>query len=70
MRRKILKKKYKTLCKVLLSGLTFLNSMFANPSTIKALPVEPATQNRINISEITSANGIMNIVGKGNAFIN
>ena len=70
MRRKILKKKYKTLCKVLLGGLTFLNSMFANPSTSNALPVEPATQNRINISEITSANGIMNITGIGNAFIN
>ncbi|MBQ7631127.1 MAG: filamentous hemagglutinin N-terminal domain-containing protein, partial [Selenomonadaceae bacterium] len=70
MRRKILKKKYKNLCKLLLGGAAFLGSMFTGTDTANALPVEPATINRENIQAIVNAGGgVMNITGTGNAFI-
>ena len=39
MKRKILKKKYKTLCKLVLGGIAFFSSMFINQHNLKALPV-------------------------------
>ncbi|MBR5914189.1 MAG: filamentous hemagglutinin N-terminal domain-containing protein, partial [Selenomonadaceae bacterium] len=70
MLRKIRKKQYKALCKLLLGGVAFLSSMFINQNTLKALPVEPSTQHREHIDSITSNAGVMNIKGTGNAFIN
>ena len=70
MRRKILKKKYKNLCKLLLGGAAFFGSMFIGADTASALPVEPAAINRENIQAIVNAGGgVMNITGTGNAFI-
>ena len=71
MRRKILKKKYKNLCKLLLGGVAFFGSLFTGQNNVEALPVEPATINRENIQSIINTGGsVMNINGTGNAFIN
>ena len=71
MRRKILKKKYKNLCRLLLGSVAFFGSMFIGQNDADALPVEPATINRENIQSIIDAGGgVMNITGTGNAFIN
>ena len=69
MRRKVLKKKYQNLCKMLLGGAAVFGGMFANQHPAQALPVEPTTIDRANINSVLTSGDIMNITGTGNAFI-
>ena len=54
---------------MLLSGVAFFGGMFTGTNNVQALPVEPTTPNRININDITSHGGVMDIQGAGNSFI-
>ena len=71
MKRKILKKKYKALCKLILGGMAFLSSMFINQNDLKALPIVDSTNTKTNITNINTNDKTMTINGnnKGNGFI-
>ena len=63
MRRKILKKKYKNLCKLVLGGIAFFSSMFINQHNLNAMPVAD-THDKNNV---TFSSG--NVTGSGNGFM-
>ncbi|MBQ7476209.1 MAG: filamentous hemagglutinin N-terminal domain-containing protein, partial [Selenomonadaceae bacterium] len=69
MIRKILKKRYKKLCNLLLGSVAFFGSMFISQDAVNAMPVEPGTQHRENITNLEINGNAMNITGTGNAFI-
>ena len=69
MKRKVLKKKYNTLCKMLLGGVAVFGGMIANQHEVQALPVEPTVPDRAHITDVLTNGAIMNITGTGNAFI-
>lgn len=53
MKRKVLKKKYRTLCKMLLGGVAVVGAMFANQHEVQAMPVINAdVRNNVNYDEI------------------
>ena len=83
MRRKIQRKKYRELFHkvydqarkqskggaITATAVAAATALSIIPSTAQALPKEPSTTVRNNISSITSSGNIMNIAGSGNAFI-
>ncbi|MBQ9486916.1 MAG: filamentous hemagglutinin N-terminal domain-containing protein, partial [Selenomonadaceae bacterium] len=71
MLKKIRKKKFKALCKLLLGGVAFVGSMFMNQDSLNAMPIEDTTSAYASLKNVVYNETLKSVTGSNvtNGFI-